>query len=59
MSVANRRRRLPAGVELLDGSVAHARVWAPARHTVELVLEQPDLEDMFVQLTGEGFDVDE
>lgn len=25
----------------------------------QLVLEQPDLEDMFVQLTGEGFDVDQ
>lgn len=25
----------------------------------QLVLEQPDLEDVFVELTGEGFDVDE
>ena len=25
----------------------------------ELVIERPDLEDLFVQLTGEGFDVDE
>ena len=25
----------------------------------ELVVERPDLEDLFVQLTGEGFDVDE
>jgi ABC-2 type transport system ATP-binding protein len=25
----------------------------------ELVVERPDLEDLFVELTGEGFDVDE
>ena len=25
----------------------------------QLVVERPDLEDLFVALTGEGFDVDE
>jgi ABC-2 type transport system ATP-binding protein len=35
---------------------ALVRAGIPVR---QLVLEQPDLEEMFVELTGEGFDVDE
>ena len=33
------RRRLPIGVELIDGRTAHARVWAPNARRVELVTQ--------------------
>jgi maltooligosyltrehalose trehalohydrolase len=36
MSVT-RLRRLPVGLEILPGGDAHARVWAPARKTIEVV----------------------
>jgi maltooligosyltrehalose trehalohydrolase len=42
MIVANRQRRLSAGVELLEGGGAHARVWAPACRSVDFVLERAD-----------------
>jgi maltooligosyltrehalose trehalohydrolase len=42
MTVANRRRRLSAGVELQEDGGADVRVWAPARHTVEAVVERKD-----------------
>ena len=38
MTVVHRTRRLSAGVELQPGGGAHARVWAPACHTVEILL---------------------
>jgi maltooligosyltrehalose trehalohydrolase len=38
MTVVQRKRRLSAGVELQEGSGAHARVWAPACQSVELVV---------------------
>ena len=38
MTVAHRTRRLSAGVELQPGGGAHARVWAPACRTVEILL---------------------
>ncbi|HEY7497572.1 MAG TPA: malto-oligosyltrehalose trehalohydrolase [Vicinamibacterales bacterium] len=52
---ANRQRRLSAGVEL-QGSVAHARVWAPACRSVDLVLERPG-SDLVVRLErdADGF----
>jgi len=40
MAVANRKRRLTAGVELLDGGIAHARVWAPRCRTVAALIER-------------------
>jgi len=40
MTVANCRRRLSAGVEIPESGVAHARVWAPACQTVEVVVER-------------------
>ena len=57
MTVANLRRRLSAGVELQQDGVAHARVWAPACHTVDVVLERPDGQEDVVRLTreDEGF----
>jgi maltooligosyltrehalose trehalohydrolase len=40
MTVTQSRRRLSAGLELQHGGTAHARVWAPACHTVEVVVER-------------------
>jgi maltooligosyltrehalose trehalohydrolase len=40
MTVANRKRRLSAGVELLQDSTAHARVWAPRCRTIDVVIER-------------------
>ncbi len=37
-TVATGRRRLSAGVELMDAGTAHARVWAPACRSVEFVV---------------------
>jgi maltooligosyltrehalose trehalohydrolase len=39
MPVAHKKRRLSAGVELLEDGTAHARVWAPRCRTVDVVLE--------------------
>jgi len=45
------------------GALESERVTAALVHAGvgvrELVVERPDLEDVFVALTGEGFDVDE
>ena len=53
----------PGGVVAEPGSVASediaealVRAGVPVR---QLVVEQPDLEELFVELTGEGFDVDQ
>jgi maltooligosyltrehalose trehalohydrolase len=52
------RRRYPIGVEILheaDGSsTVHARVWAPGRHSVELVIEDDPTHGSDSPLTGEG-----
>jgi maltooligosyltrehalose trehalohydrolase len=40
MLVANRKRRLSAGVELFEDGVAHARVWAPRCRTVDALIER-------------------
>ena len=40
MPVANRKRRLSAGVELLQDGNAHARVWAPRCRTIDVVIER-------------------
>ncbi len=40
MITVNKSRRLSAGVEMHQGGIAHARVWAPACHSVELVIER-------------------
>ena len=37
MIMSNQTRRLSAGVEMQEDGVAHARVWAPACRTVEIV----------------------
>jgi maltooligosyltrehalose trehalohydrolase len=50
MTLANIKRRLSAGVELREGGVAHARVWAPACHTVEVLIERPEQSESVVQL---------
>jgi maltooligosyltrehalose trehalohydrolase len=52
MIVANKQRRLSAGVEWEPGGVAHARVWAPACRSVDLVLERPQ-GDTIVRLDRE------
>ena len=36
-----------------------AELVAAGVDVLQLVVERPDLEDLFVSLTGEGFDVDE
>jgi len=53
MTVANIKRRLSAGVELQLDGVAHARVWAPSCHTVEVLIEQPQRPERIVRLTPE------
>ena len=40
MPVANRKRRLSAGVELFEDGIAHARVWAPRCRTVDVLLDR-------------------
>jgi len=40
MPVTNRKRRLSAGVELLEDGIAHARVWAPRCRTVDVLLDR-------------------
>jgi maltooligosyltrehalose trehalohydrolase len=57
MAVANQRRRLSAGLELQEDSVAHARVWAPKRRTVEVVVERASSAPLVVPLSSdaEGF----
>ena len=37
-------RRLPVGAEVIPGGGVHFRVWAPQRHSVEVVLEPPEHE---------------
>jgi maltooligosyltrehalose trehalohydrolase len=54
MTVANRRRRLSAGVELESAGAADVRVWAPACHTVEVVLLRKDGEPTIVPLEKEA-----
>jgi maltooligosyltrehalose trehalohydrolase len=53
MTVANIKRRLSSGVELQQDGVAHARVWAPSCHTVEVVIERPQRTETTVRLTPE------
>jgi maltooligosyltrehalose trehalohydrolase len=53
MTVAHRTRRLSAGVELQPGGGAHARVWAPACHTVEILLSHRGGPDTATPLTRE------
>src|SRR5688572_24878951 len=52
-------RRLPAGVEVRSGGEAHARVWAPACRSVDVVLapRSGDLAQRIVPLDrdGEGY----
>jgi maltooligosyltrehalose trehalohydrolase len=57
MSVANRRRRLSAGVEIQEDGVADVRVWAPACHTVDIIVERQRGEGSVVPLerAAEGF----
>ncbi len=56
----------PVVAELADGAGQPVATAVLAQQLVaagvavhQLVVERPDLEDLFVQLTGEGFDVDE
>ncbi len=54
MAVANRKRRLSAGVELLEEGVAHARVWAPRCQSVDVSIERgAGLEPRIVRLERE------
>jgi maltooligosyltrehalose trehalohydrolase len=41
MTVLKRRRRLSVGVDLQGDGSADVRVWAPACHTVDVLLERP------------------
>jgi maltooligosyltrehalose trehalohydrolase len=54
MALSNINRRLSAGIELGGEGVAHARVWAPACHTVEVAIERPDGPESVVRLTPES-----
>jgi len=54
MTVARAERRLSAGVELREGGSAHARVWAPACHTVEMIVERPHGQDIVTPLDREA-----
>jgi maltooligosyltrehalose trehalohydrolase len=40
MTVANRRRRLSAGVELQENGSADVRVWAPACRRIDVIIER-------------------
>ena len=53
MTFTHCQRRLTAGVELQHDGTAHARVWAPARHTVEVVVER-DKERIATPLSAEA-----
>ena len=48
------KRRLPAGVELLKDGRASVRVWAPACHRVDVVLETPGRTSRCIPLAREG-----
>jgi len=56
MTVESSARRLSAGVEL-SGKRAHARVWAPACRSLDIVVEPPSAESRIIQLTrdADGF----
>jgi maltooligosyltrehalose trehalohydrolase len=53
MTIANVRRRLSTGVELGDNGDAHARVWAPACRSIDVVIERRGREESIVPLTPE------
>jgi len=44
--ISNVKRRIPVGVELLPSGGVHARVWAPSRRRVRLVVDGRDPIDM-------------
>jgi maltooligosyltrehalose trehalohydrolase len=54
MTVTHCQRRLSAGVELQDGGTAHARVWAPSCHTVEVVVEREASRTVTIPLASEA-----
>ena len=54
MTVASRKRRLTAGVELQQGGVADARVWAPNCRTVEVVIERSGRAEDVIRLEREA-----
>jgi maltooligosyltrehalose trehalohydrolase len=54
MSVT-RQRRLSAGVEMQPGGSVHARVWAPARRAVDVVLDSNRARTWRLQPEGDGY----
>ena len=54
MRVASRPRRLSAGVEIQEDGTADARVWAPARRTVDIIVERTDTV-VPLQPDGDGY----
>src|SRR5215472_9840402 len=48
-------RRLPIGAEVQRDGRTHFRVWAPRRHTVEVVLEGPSRDTFALHSEGHSY----